>query len=208
MLKKYAPIAKIYVRALGGDKQRGIMQAGNLRLPCALGRGGISARKREGDRATPRAKMRIVAGFRQNHQSLLPVCGLKLRRIRAGDGWCDAPGDANYNRPVRLPYKSSAEPLARADNLYNIVFVLDWNMKPRIKGRGSAIFLHLARAKSQTDTEARQPGRNNRAAEKPARRSHATRLFHPTAGCIALPLHAMRRLMPLLQQGAEIIVLG
>jgi len=208
MPKKYAPIAKIYVRSCGGDKQHGIIQAGNLRLPCALGRGGISARKREGDRATPRAKMRITAGFRQNHQSLLPVCGLRLRRIRANDGWCDAPEDANYNRLVRLPYKSSAEPLNRADNLYNIVFVLDWNMKPRIKGRGSAIFLHLARAKTQTDTEARQTSRDNPAAKTPVPRGHATRLFHPTAGCIALPLHAMRRLMPFLHRGTEIIILG
>jgi len=208
MSQKYAPLDHIYVRSCGGDKQRGIMQAGNLRLPCVFGRGGLSPRKREGDNATPLAGMAILAGFCKKRQSLLPPCGLRLRRLRADDGWCDAPADANYNRPVRLPYKSSAERLARADNIYNIAFVLDWNMKPRIKGRGSAVFLHLARAKNLTDTEAPAGHCNSKAAQAPARHSHATSRFHPTAGCIALPWQAMRQLIPLLHKGTLITILG
>ena len=66
-------------------------------------------------------------------------------RLEKDNGWCDAPGDANYNRPVRHPYPASTESLWRDDHLYDLIVVLDCNIHPRIKGRGSAIFLHVAR---------------------------------------------------------------
>lgn len=201
---KTPPEIALYVRSLGGDKTRGILQAGNLRLPCALGRGGISAFKREGDFAAPKAKLRLIGGFRQNSARILPRCGVKLRRIHPQDGWCDAPQDANYNRPVRLPYHSSAESLCRADSLYNIGFITDWNWRKRVKGRGSAIFLHIARPIHMQATEALAalPAKTNGSS------SHAAKLFRPTAGCIAVSEASMRRLMPLLRQGAAIAILG
>src|SRR6185437_16550486 len=73
-----------------------------------------------------------------------PPTLLPLRPLDPADGWCDAPGDAAYNRLVRRPYAASAEPLWRADALYDLLIVLGYNDAPAMPGRGSAIFLHLA----------------------------------------------------------------
>ena len=98
--------------------------------------------------------------------------------IRADLGWCDAPDDANYNRPVRLPFSPSHETMLREDRLYDVCVVLDWNIRPRRRGGGSAIFLHIAR-----------PG------------------MKPTEGCIAVSPRTMARLLPLLTRHARIVVL-
>lgn len=189
----------LYIRALGRDKTRGIVQIGALRLPCALGRGGISAFKREGDGKTPRAKLRIIGGFHSGTMRAAPRAALPLRRTKAQDGWCDAADDRNYNRFVRLPYPKSAEKLRRADALYTVSLVLDWNICPRVKGRGSAVFFHIARARTQSAAEG--------TSLFSARRSHAAKLYHPTAGCIAVSARNMRRLLPHLTLGTEIFIL-
>jgi L,D-peptidoglycan transpeptidase YkuD (ErfK/YbiS/YcfS/YnhG family) len=154
--------------------------------------------KREGDGATPIAGMRIVQGWYRADRQLRPNSGLRLRAITARDGWCDAPENPNYNRPVRLPFRAGHEMMMRDDRLYDVCLVLDWNLErgqakwkpvrrpdPRPKrkilprGRkrygGSAIFLHVAR-----------PG------------------FPPTEGCIAVAPAAMRWLLPRI--GPETVV--
>jgi len=68
-----------------------------------------------------------------------------MSAIRHDGGWCDAPWHGRYNRPVRLPFPASAETMARTDHLYDIVLVLDWNYRRRAAGRGSAIFMHVAK---------------------------------------------------------------
>ena len=73
-----------------------------------------------------------------------PRTSLPVRAIRRHDGWCDASADRNYNRPVRLPYPAGAERLWREDELYDVVVVLGYNDRPRSRGRGSAIFMHVA----------------------------------------------------------------
>ncbi len=168
----------IDVRAKPGYKTRGLLVAGNLVLQCALGKGGISAFKREGDGATPLARMRLLYGYRRGDKKSLPSSPLPLYRIRRLDGWCDAPGDRNYNRPVQLPYKASHEDMWRKDNLYDVCIVMDWNIAPRRRGCGSAIFFHLAR-----------PG------------------YTPTEGCIALKRADMARLLPYLTNRTVVRVL-
>jgi L,D-peptidoglycan transpeptidase YkuD (ErfK/YbiS/YcfS/YnhG family) len=74
-----------------------------------------------------------------------PRTGLPTRPLRPDDGWCDAVGDRNYNRHVRHPYPASAERLWRSDGVYDVIVVLDHNTRPRVRGAGSAIFVHLAR---------------------------------------------------------------
>ncbi len=161
-------LAVLVVRARPGKPMQGLLQAGKLVIPCALGKGGITANKREGDGATPLAAMRILSGYFRNERfagarrTLLPMAATD-----AGLGWCDAPGDRNYNRPVRLPCKASHETMQRADHLYDACLVLDWNIAPRRRGRGSAIFFHLAR-----------PG------------------YTPTEGCVAISRRDMERLLP------------
>lgn len=171
-------IGVIDVRAKPGHKTRGLLVAGNLVLECALGKGGISAFKREGDGATPLASMRLLYGYRRGDKGLLPSSRLPLGRVRRIDGWCDAPADANYNRPVRLPYAASHEDMWRHDDLYDVCIVMDWNIAPRRRGCGSAIFFHLAR-----------PG------------------YMPTEGCIALRRADMARLLPHLTDRTVIRVL-
>jgi L,D-peptidoglycan transpeptidase YkuD (ErfK/YbiS/YcfS/YnhG family) len=113
-------------------------------LPCALGRSGISARKREGDGATPAGIHKLSQAYFRADKLMRPATGLPLRSLRRDDGWCDAIGDRNYNRPVRHPYPSSAERMWRKDALYDLVIVAGYNSRPRIQGRGSAIFVHMA----------------------------------------------------------------
>jgi L,D-peptidoglycan transpeptidase YkuD (ErfK/YbiS/YcfS/YnhG family) len=76
---------------------------------------------------------------------LPPRTTLPVQPIRPGDGWCEVPGDRNYNRMVKKPYRASHEDMMRPDQLYDVVVELDWNRIPRRQGYGSAIFLHLSR---------------------------------------------------------------
>src|SRR5262245_46243582 len=129
----------VSVRARPGVPTQGLMNIGSgVVFPCALGRGGISAGKREGDGATPLAAMRLLSGYvrgrRFGRRSPLP-----LAPITPDLGWCEVPDDRNYNRPVKIPYDASHETMLRPDGLYDAVIVLDWNISPRRRGRGSAI---------------------------------------------------------------------
>lgn len=101
--------------------------------------------KREGDGGTPLGRFPIRLVLYRADRMKRPRTALPVRAIRAHDGWCDEPRDRNYNRLVRLPTKRSAEGLMREDALYDLVLVLGYNDRPRIRGKGSAIFVHLAR---------------------------------------------------------------
>ena len=122
----------------------GVLTAGQTRIPCAVGRAGVTDRKREGDGASPAGTwpLRYVL-FRPDRVDP-PTTRLAVQALSATDGWCDCPADPRYNRPVRLPYESSAETLWRDDGLYDIVVVLGYNDDPPQAGLGSAIFFHLA----------------------------------------------------------------
>ena len=142
---KRAGFGTVTVRESPGDRLKALVRFGPLVFRAALGRGGITAFKREGDGCTPRARMAVLSGFRRGGM-LTPVrAGILLFRAGDKDGWCDAPNHAAYNQPVRLPFAASHETLVRDDVLYDFGFVLDWNMVSRRRGRGSAIFLHVAK---------------------------------------------------------------
>lgn len=125
----------------------------------ALGRSGVSMRKQEGDGATPAGVLALRRVLYRADRIRTPLCVVPIGPIAPTDGWCDDPADRSYNREVRLPYPASHEELWREDRLYDLVGVLGWNDSPVRPGRGSAIFLHVARDD-----------------------------FSPTAGCIALGL--------------------
>lgn len=171
-------LTRLTVRARPGRPSQGLLVAGNAVFPCALGRGGISANKREGDGATPFGTMRILSGyFRADHVAARRT-RLQMEPIHAELGWCEVPDDRNYNRPVRMPYRASHETMRRADRLYDYCLVLDWNIAPRRRGRGSAIFFHLAREG-----------------------------FTPTQGCVAVTAKVMARLLPYLSARTVLRVL-
>jgi L,D-peptidoglycan transpeptidase YkuD (ErfK/YbiS/YcfS/YnhG family) len=119
---------------------------GNRRMICALGRAGIVREKREGDGATPAGRMAMRRVLYRPDREPLPATRLPAQALDPADGWCDAAGDPAYNRPVRMPYPASAETLWREDGLYDLIVILGHNDEPVVPGRGSAIFLHLARA--------------------------------------------------------------
>ena len=151
---------EVVVRGFGAGAPTGIVIFGPLVLACALGRSGRRVLKREGDGATPVGRWAVREAFYRPDRIRRPQTRLKVSPIRPRDGWCDAPGDRNYNRAVTLPYAASAETLWRDDRLYDLVLVLGYNDRPRVQGRGSAVFLHLASAG-----------------------------LAPTAGCVALHRH-------------------
>lgn len=117
-------------------------------LRCAIGKAGAiaAADKREGDNKSPLGTWILrEVWYRPDAYPEGPKTALPLRVTRPEDGWCDAPGDPNYNRPVTLPYPASAERMWRDDHVYDLVVILGHNDDPPVPGMGSAIFMHLAR---------------------------------------------------------------
>ena len=125
----------------------GVFEGRGLRLRCALGRSGViaAAAKHEGDGATPAGVWPLRRVLYRPDKGPPPKTGLPVSPIGPDDGWCDAPGDPAYNRPVGLPYPSSCERLWRDDDIYDLIVILGHNDNPPVAGAGSAIFLHLAR---------------------------------------------------------------
>ncbi|MEO1796113.1 MAG: L,D-transpeptidase family protein [Pseudomonadota bacterium] len=128
---------------------RGLRAFGRT-LPCAIGRGGLSSRKREGDGATPRGTHRLVGMLYRADRMPRPADW--ALPIRPGDLWSDDPQDEDYNFMVRAPYDASHERLMRSDPLYDLILLTDWNWPYAVKGRGSAIFIHQWR-KARHPTE-------------------------------------------------------
>ena len=112
---------------------------------CALGRAGPRERKHEGDGATPAGVLALRRVLYRADRVAKPRAAVPREPIGAQDGWCDDPSHADYNRQVRLPHPGRCEELWRRDGLYDVVGVLGWNDAPVVGGRGSAIFLHVAR---------------------------------------------------------------
>ncbi len=171
------PNRRVLIGGLAAGSTKGWIALGTLRWPCALGRSGRRAHKREGDGATPLGCFELLCVLYRSDQQRRPRTGLPVRRIQPSDGWCDASADRNYNRPVRLPYPASAERMWRDDRLYDLVVVLDQNTRRRMRGGGSAIFMHVARQG-----------------------------FAPTEGCIALKAPHLEQLLARLRPGATVIV--
>ncbi|MFO1246883.1 MAG: L,D-transpeptidase family protein [Alphaproteobacteria bacterium] len=127
------------------DKDGAWLDWGAGKRRAAIGPGGIAIKGGEGDGITPCGTFPVREIFYRADRIARPDTALPLRAIQQDDGWCDAPGDANYNRLVKLPYPASAETMWRDDHLYDLVAVLGYNDDPVMPGKGSAIFLHLAR---------------------------------------------------------------
>ena len=112
---------------------------------AALGRGGVTAAKREGDGATPAGEFALREVWWRPDRVSRPRTKLPVRTICGDDGWSDDPADPAYNRPVKLPHPFGHERLWRDDGLYDVIVPLGYNDDPPIPGLGSAIFLHCAR---------------------------------------------------------------
>lgn len=144
-------------------------------FPCTIGRGGVTRAKREGDGATP-AGVHGIVGLLYRPDRLARPADWAVP-IRPRDLWCDDPRHEDYNLMVRAPFAASAERLRRADPLYDIVLVTDWNWPRARRGAGSAIFVHGWR----------RPG-------------------YPTAGCVAFDRADLRWIVPRIRYGTRLIV--
>lgn len=144
-------------------------------LPCSVGRSGVTGDKREGDGGTPRGEHRIVGCLWRPDRLSRPASWATA--IGPGDLWSDDPGEPAYNSRVAAPCLGSHERLRRADPLYDIVLITDWNLADPEPGRGSAIFLHVWRAPR-----------------------------YPTAGCIALRRDHLLWIVRRIEPGTRLIV--
>jgi L,D-peptidoglycan transpeptidase YkuD (ErfK/YbiS/YcfS/YnhG family) len=143
----------------------------------ALGRGGIRANKREGDGGTPMGTFHPLRLWWRADRHRRPRTFLPARAIGAEDAWCEDPKDRHYNAPIRLAHGSGGDRLTREDHLYDFIVEIDHNSRPRIAGRGSAVFLHLARKN-----------------------------FGPTAGCVSMTKSAMQQLLQRLGPRTKIVI--
>jgi L,D-peptidoglycan transpeptidase YkuD (ErfK/YbiS/YcfS/YnhG family) len=164
----------------GMDRRDLVVTRGGLRFmgrrfACTVGRGGVSGTKREGDGCTPRGVHGLIGMLYRPDRVAQPAPWAVP--IGPCDLWSDDPGDEDYNLMVRAPYRHSHERLRRADPLYDIVILTDWNWPRAERGRGSAIFVHAWR----------RPGA-------------------PTAGCVALSPRALRWIAPRITVRSRLIV--
>ena len=146
-------------------------------MACALGRAGVRSNKREGDGASPEGTFLMRRLFYRADRLAQPPTGLTMQAIDEGCGWCDDPVDLAYNRQVKLPYKARAERLWREDGLYDLVVVLGYNDDPVVPGKGSAIFLHIARDD-----------------------------YGPTEGCVALSRADLLEVLKAADAGSRVII--
>lgn len=144
-------------------------------FPCSIGKGGISANKQEGDGATPVGEHRIVGMLYRPDRIIAPASW--ATPIGPADLWSDDPNDAEYNQMVRAPYAPSHEALRRADPLYDLVLLTDWNYPVSVPGKGSAIFIHRWR--------------------KPR---------HPTEGCVAFSETDLHWIAQRVEIGTRVVV--
>jgi L,D-peptidoglycan transpeptidase YkuD (ErfK/YbiS/YcfS/YnhG family) len=146
-------------------------------LHVALGRGGIKASKREGDGGTPAGQFHPVRLWWRPDRLPRPRTQLPVRRIDGNDAWCEDPADRRYNRPFRRSANESGDRLRRDDGLYDLIVEIDHNTRPRVAGRGSAVFIHVAREG-----------------------------FAPTAGCVGLRRTELLKLVRSLSPKTRIII--
>ena len=153
------------------------LDTGAWRHQCSIGRSGLTRSKREGDGCTPKGSFAILDWRFRPQGSVRTRPIVAWRSIRQGDGWCDDPRSGAYNRPVKLPCAFGHEDMWRRDGKYDVVGILDYNIRPRKASFGSAIFFHLCSA-----------------------------AFETTAGCVAITPAAMSKLLPRLGSRVKLVV--
>jgi L,D-peptidoglycan transpeptidase YkuD (ErfK/YbiS/YcfS/YnhG family) len=164
----------LFRAAASGGSRIARFTGGGLDVACALGRAGVIAaeRKREGDGGSPAGIWPLRRVLYRPDRLSAPRTALPVAALAPDDGWCDAPGDRLYNRPVKRPYPAGAERLWREDEIYDVFVELGYNDAPAVAGAGSCIFWHLARAE-----------------------------FSPTQGCVAVAPETMRAALAVARPG-------
>jgi L,D-peptidoglycan transpeptidase YkuD (ErfK/YbiS/YcfS/YnhG family) len=155
----------------------GYLKYKNLKFKCSLGESGIGKKEKEGDKITPKGTYKIVKIYYRNDRVKKILSNFRLFKIKKNMGWCDDPKSKKYNQLVKIPNKYGYEKLNRKDNIYDLVLVLNYNMKPIIKNKGSAIFIHIA-----------------------------NKNYKKTAGCIALKKSHLINIIKKIKKNTKVII--
>ena len=139
---------------------------GDYRTKCAVGKRGIKIKKKEGDLITPKGTYNLSRLLYRKDRVKNLKSSFKKYVINKNMGWCDDPNSKDYNKQIKLPFKYSHEKLYIKENIYDIILVLNYNMQPIKKNKGSAIFIHVAK-----------------------------RGFKPTKGCVAIKKNELRKII-------------
>jgi L,D-peptidoglycan transpeptidase YkuD (ErfK/YbiS/YcfS/YnhG family) len=156
-------------------KKSGYLEYKNLKFRCALGKAGIKKKKKEGDNITPKGVFKIIRVYYRRDKIKNITTLVKKKEIKKNIGWCDDPVCNSYNKEISLPSKFGHEKFYRKDNLYDLILVLNYNINPIIKNKGSAIFIHIAKKK-----------------------------YKPTAGCIALKKEDLVELLKNIKKNTKV----
>jgi L,D-peptidoglycan transpeptidase YkuD (ErfK/YbiS/YcfS/YnhG family) len=156
-------------------KKTGYLKYKNFKFRCALGKGGIKKKVKEGDNITPKGIFKIIKIYYRPDKINKIISSIKKIKIKKNMGWCDDPSSSYYNKQVKLPSKYNHERLYRKDNLYDLILVLNYNTSPIKKNKGSAIFLHIAKKK-----------------------------YQPTKGCVALKKQDLMQLTSIIKKNTKI----
>ena len=156
----------------------GYLKYKNLKFRCALGKAGIRIKKKEGDNITPKGTYKIIRIYCRKDRIRQVKSRIKIYKINKKIGWCDDPRSEKYNQLIKLPNKFRHEKFYRKDHLYDLIIVLNYNMRPVIKNKGSAIFIHLAK-----------------------------RNYYPTKGCIALSKNNLLMILNKINKNTKIEIL-
>ena len=156
----------------------GYLKYKNLKFRCALGKAGIRVKKKEGDNITPKGTYKIIRIYCRKDRIRQVKSRIKIYKINKKIGWCDDPKSEKYNQLINLPTKFGYEKFYRKDHLYDLIIVLNYNMRPVVKNKGSAIFIHLAR-----------------------------RNYNPTEGCIALSKNNLLIILNKINKNTKIEIL-
>ena len=156
-------------------KKTGYLKYKNLKFRCALGRAGIKKKEKEGDNVTPKGIFKIIKMYYRPDKIKNIKTNIKKIKIKKNMGWCDDPKSNFYNKQIKLPSKFGYERLYRNDHIYDLFAVLNYNINPVLKNKGSAIFIHVAK--------------NN---------------YEPTAGCIAVKKNDLIKLLQIIKKNTRV----
>ena len=149
----------------------------DYKLKCCIGKSGIKRFKKEGDLATPKGIFKLGLLYYRKDRNKSLKCKIKKRVIKKSMGWCDDSRSKKYNQEISFPFKYGAEKLFREDKIYDIFINIKYNQFPIVKGKGSAIFLHLCSKK-----------------------------YKPTSGCIAIQKKDFLKILPLINNKTKILI--
>ena len=117
----------------------------HYKIKCSIGKRGIKVKKSEGDQITPKGKFKIISFLYRKDRIPNIKSRIIKKPIKKNMGWCDDPNSKYYNKLIKFPFKHSAEKLYRKDATYDLILVLNYNLNPIVRGKGSAIFIHVAK---------------------------------------------------------------